>query len=230
MKEKIVTRDENNCVLFFIKYPEEGKVKSRLSVEVDEATVVHLYRNFVVDLLQMLQTTIFTIIICYYPNDKIEKFKQWLGQNYYLPQHGENLGERMKNCFKEIFSRGYKNAVIIGSDSPDLPCSFIEMAFDSLKEHDVVIGPCFDGGYYLLGLTQHSFSSKIFDGIKWGTETVFQETIEKLKHMGFKIHLLPIWRDVDTLRDLLELFRKNQDNKFSSSKTMAFLSKFVKGL
>jgi rSAM/selenodomain-associated transferase 1 len=214
-----------SCVLFFLKYPEKGRVKSRLSAEFDETLTIKLYKKFVHDLLTMLDKTSSTIVICYYPKDALDKFTMWLGSHhYYLPQKGDDLGQRMKNSFIDAFANKFEPAIIIGSDSPDLPLDYINEAFSSLKTHDVVIGPCHDGGYYLIGFTQNSFLPKAFDGIHWSTESVFAETMNIMINEGLKIHTLPKWSDVDTLSDLKALFKRNQKTDFSSSETISFLS------
>jgi rSAM/selenodomain-associated transferase 1 len=177
----------------------------------------------------MLDKTNFTIVICYYPKDALDKFTMWLGSHYhYLPQKGDNLGQRMKRSFIDAFANNFEQAIIIGSDSPDLPLDYINEAFSSLKTHDVVIGPCLDGGYYLIGFAQNNFLPRAFEGIQWSTETVFSETMNVLSDEGLKIHILPKWSDVDTLSDLKTLFKRNQETEFSSSETMSFLSKYLK--
>lgn len=226
-----MNKSPTSCVLFFVKYPEKGQVKSRLSTEFDETLTVELYKKFVHDLLAMLNKTDFTTVICYHPKSTLDKFTMWLGSHYYyLPQKGENLGQRMKNSFIDAFANNFERAIIIGSDSPDLPLDYINQAFSSLKNHDVVIGPCSDGGYYLIGFTQNTFLPNAFEEINWSTETVFSETMNTLSNNGLKIRILPKWSDVDTLSDLIAFFKRNQKAEFSSSETMSFLSKYLQNL
>jgi glycosyltransferase A (GT-A) superfamily protein (DUF2064 family) len=86
-----------------------------------------------------------------------------------------------------------------------VPLEFIEEAFTSLKKKDAVIGPSFDGGYYLIGFRDKAFSSRVFQGMAWGTETVFDETMQALKKLRRKVHILPYQRDIDTVEDLRNL-------------------------
>jgi glycosyltransferase A (GT-A) superfamily protein (DUF2064 family) len=97
---------------------------------------------------------------------------------------------------------GYKRVVLIGSDIPDLPMKYIEEAFQSLKRMDAVIGPAYDGGYYLIGFKDKTFSPQVFEGIAWGTTSVFDETMKKLNRFGRAVHTLPWQRDIDTAEDL----------------------------
>ncbi len=113
-----------------------------------------------------------------------------------------HLGERMKNGFLEAFNMGAKRVVLIGSDIPDLSLELTEEAFTSLEENDVVLGPSYDGGYYLIGFTHHTFSPHVFEGIPWSTETVFEKTLRILNQAGQRIHILKHLRDIDTVEDL----------------------------
>ena len=213
-------------ILFFVKYPGIGNVKSRLSNQIDKKFVIRLYKCFVEDILEKLKGLNFDILICYEPVEKLDYFKKWIGKNYiYLPQKGKNLGERMKNCFVNGFDQGFEKLIVIGSDSPDLPDIFINDAFKKLDEYDSVLGPCRDGGYYLLGLSKKGFFPDIFHGIPWSTNEVFEKTIDLLKKNSLKIYILPEWQDVDTFDDLTDLFLRNKKSSFNKSNTFKILKK-----
>jgi rSAM/selenodomain-associated transferase 1 len=217
-------RPDKNCIIFFVKYPEKGRVKTRLSAELNDTIAIELYRNFILDLLTMLEKLGTPFQICFSPVNSQERFMKWLGDDYsYVPQQGEDLGQRMKNALIQAFDQGFRRAVIIGSDSPDLHGNLIHEAFSFLRTHDAVIGPSLDGGYYLIGFNSGLFFPKAFDGIKWSTDTVFRDTISILEKARFRIHKLPEWRDVDTFADLQNLYLRNQDGKFFSSRTMFYV-------
>jgi hypothetical protein len=200
---------DDRCLLFFVKNPERGKVKSRLAVAIGEDSAVHLYKNLVTQMLSTLRKGSFPFCICFAPRNAKKSIRNWLGSEHrYMPQHGSDLGERMRNGFLDSFATGYKRVVLIGSDIPDLPNNYIEEAFQSLEETDAVIGPAFDGGYYLIGFRQSAFSSQVFEKIHWGTATVFDETMKKLKRLRRSVHTLPWLRDIDTVEDLEHLKSK----------------------
>lgn len=220
-----VNKSDGECILFFVKYPEKGQVKKRLSAELDEEVIVELYKNFILDSLSTLGKCEVQFLVCFYPADSQNKFTDWLGTYYsYLPQQGSDLGQRMKNGFINTFDSNFHQVIIIGSDSPDLPGDFIKKAFLSLKTHDVVIGPSFDGGYYLIGFRYNTFLPEAFSGIDWGTNMVFGKTLDIFKKAGRKIHILPKWHDVDTYADLNDLIARNKDTEFHYSKTISYLS------
>jgi hypothetical protein len=220
-----IKRDES-CVLLFIKYPEAGKVKTRLASEIGDINAAELYKNFVMDILTMFGNLEYQLRIHFSPEGTKDKFIEWLGDQYcYTPQNGRDLGESMKNGFIHAFSEGFRGAVLIGSDSPDLPAGVVDKAFLSLENHDVVIGQAFDGGYYLIGFNDSGFLPEPFYGIQWSTNTVFQRTMEILQKKGCKIYELPKWRDIDNASDLKDLIRRNKNNKHRIPRTMLYIEK-----
>jgi glycosyltransferase A (GT-A) superfamily protein (DUF2064 family) len=94
--------------------------------------------------------------------------------------------------------------VLIGSDSPDLPLTFLKRAFQRLKHRDVVIGPAMDGGYYLIGL--RAPTPALFEGIEWGSARVLSQTMAIIAREKLTVALLPPWYDVDDAQSL-ELLR-----------------------
>jgi glycosyltransferase A (GT-A) superfamily protein (DUF2064 family) len=129
----------------------------------------------------------------------------------------------MKHAFIDAFNEGIAEVVLIGSDSPDLPVEIIDEAFCSMKNNDVVIGPAFDGGYYLIGFKRDTFLPELFDAIPWSTGTVFKRTVAILREKRYKMYMLPEWRDVDRCEDLIALFLRNRNAPFVSSRTMSYL-------
>jgi len=197
---------DDRCLLLFIRNPQKGKVKTRLAATIGDDVTLELYRQFVLSMLSTIKKGGFPFHICLHPKRALNDLKGWLGPEYrYLPQRGRDLGERMKNGFLDTFTRGFEKVVLIGSDIPDLPPSFIEEAFASLSEMDAVIGPSYDGGYYLIGFKNESFSPRVFEGIAWGTEKIFKGTIQILRDEKRKLYILPRWRDIDSIEDLKDL-------------------------
>jgi rSAM/selenodomain-associated transferase 1 len=196
-------------LLFFIKNPEKGRVKTRLASAVGDEMAVKLYKRFLLEMLSTLNRGTFLFYLCFSPEHSLNDLKRWLGDDYlYMPQKGENLGERMKNGFIEAIAMNFKRVVLIGSDIPDLPLEFIEEAFTSLQEKDAVIGPSVDGGYYLIGFKDKNFSLRAFEGIPWSTKRVFEETVKVVKQEGLTVHTLQPLRDIDTIDDLKNLVKR----------------------
>jgi rSAM/selenodomain-associated transferase 1 len=197
---------DDRCLLFFLKSPEKGKVKSRLARVIGDDSAINLYRNLVAQMLSTLKRSTFPFYICFYPRNAEKPIKDWLGREYrYTPQNGKDLGERMKNGFTEAFANGFRRVLLIGSDIPDLPLKFLDEAFASLEEEDAVIGPALDGGYYLIGFKDKTFSPRVFEGMAWGTRTVFEGTMKVLKESQQRVRTLEPLRDIDTIEDLEHL-------------------------
>jgi len=216
----------DQSILMFVKTPDRGMVKSRLGSAVGDGIALDLYLCFVRDMVEMLTRTGYPYIICFHPPYARKRIAQWLGDaQELLPQTGENLGERMKNAFFEVFSKGYQNAILIGSDSPDLPSWLVSEAFASLHDHDAVIGPSLDGGYYLIGFRADTFLPEVFDRMPWSTPEVFTRTVDIFHKEDCLIHILPQWRDIDTFDDLKALYVNNRGSSFAGSATMRYIKK-----
>jgi hypothetical protein len=211
-------------ILLFVRTPEKGKVKSRLAAELGEEMAVVIYKSFVLDILAMLLNGPYPLTLCVHPPHSGEALADWLGPSLtYVPQEGNDLGEKMKNAFVRSFSGRTERAVLIGSDIPDLSMAIIDEAFVSLDTCDAVIGPASDGGYYLIGFRRDRFLPGIFEGIPWGTEAVCGKTLGLFHCAGCRVHVLPEWHDIDTADDLKSLFARNEHSPFRESKTMSFI-------
>lgn len=203
---------KDHTVILFMKSPEKGRVKTRLAKGVGKDKALELYQCFVMDLLDMLGATPWALRVYYYPEKACSRIKSWLGNRLeFFPQEGATLGEKMKNALEETFAAGYKNAVLIGADLPDLPPEIIDTAFGGLNGHSAVIGPSPDGGYYLIGFTAQGFAPKVFNDIPWGTGQVFDQTLERFLVHGVNAFHLPPFRDMDTLEDLKTLYLDRTD-------------------
>lgn len=208
----------------FLKTPEKGKVKSRLADAIGEELTLDIYKTFVIDIIGTLKIRMYPLRIYFYPPDSGEGIENWLGNGFvFMPQNGRDLGERMKNAFAQSFSEGFEKVLITGSDIPDLTNVVIDEAFASLENNDAVIGPSADGGYYLIGSKKGTFLPEIFHGISWGTDSVFHETMKIFQKTVSRVHILPEWRDVDTIDDLRSLFVRNVDTDFRNSGTMSWI-------
>jgi rSAM/selenodomain-associated transferase 1 len=217
-----------HLILFFVKFPDPGRVKTRLSRVLGDETGAAVYGNFVLDMLDMLVESGYPLAVCFWPQARMEAFRSWLGHGRrYLPQRGDDLGERMKNGFQDAFRMGYKTAILIGSDFPDLPSEIIEDAFFSLARHPAVIGPALDGGYYLIGFGRETFAPSVFQGVAWGEGAVLERTLSRFREIGQPVHILPAWSDVDTHEDLMSLYRRGKGTHFAQSKTMACLASIL---
>jgi rSAM/selenodomain-associated transferase 1 len=200
---------ERSSVLLFVKYPEKGKVKTRLASKIGDDAALAVYQELVSSMLDELNKCRYPRRIYFTPMNAKDNMGDWIGtESTYVAQSGSDVGERMKNAFLEVFETGVERALLIGSDVPDITVKILDEAMDSLERNDVVIGPAMDGGYYLVGFNARSLTPEIFDNIMWSTSTVYEKTLEILRGNGQRVHCLQELRDIDTLDDLEEYLRK----------------------
>ena len=197
--------NRENLLIIFTRNIEFGKCKTRLA-----KTVGPEIYQFLVNHTAAISSALECDKWVFYSEfpQKGDDFDDHQFNKY--AQQGEDLGDRMKNAFELGFSEGYKNIIIIGSDIYDLSTQDLIIAYDLLQQHDCVIGPADDGGYYLLGL--NSMKEAIFENKPWGTATVFKNTLADLSSEN--VGLLEVRNDVDVYADIennpvFEKFLKN---------------------
>ncbi|WP_034062416.1 TIGR04282 family arsenosugar biosynthesis glycosyltransferase [Lacinutrix jangbogonensis] len=189
--------NSKNLIITFTRNPELGQCKTRLAKTVGDEAALRVYKY----LLQHTEQVIKQIEAdkAVYYSVKIRDNDIWDSRIFQKHQQiGKDLGERMQKAFENGFNRHYEKIIIVGSDLFHLHPNHINKAFTALNENEIVIGPAEDGGYYLLGMkTMHA---SIFKNKNWGTETVFNDTIQNLKN--YKIQVLETLNDIDIYEDL----------------------------
>ena len=148
----------------------------------------------------LAQSRPISIEICFEGGD--ERLMQQAFDNdlTYNRQAAGDLGQRMRAALDAALQTGSHRVVLIGTDCPELDGHVVQTAFERLQEHDVVLGPANDGGYYLIGLRRSA--PPLFDGIPWGTGDVLRATLRVAEAAGLSVMLLPRLSDVDCSEDL----------------------------
>ena len=197
-----------NGLLVFAKYPRAGNVKTRLVPPLTYNESALLYGAFLSDCFRGFTelSDLFEPILYIADEGDRELIQEFFVEHNVLSleeserlrieaQRGDSLGDRLQNAFTESFSAGYDRLMVVGSDQPAIPSEYLREGFSALDNHDLVIGPADDGGYYALGLSVPQ--PELFRNIAWSTSEVFNQTIEIAKQAGLKVHCLPLWHDVD---------------------------------
>jgi hypothetical protein len=195
----------------FAKYWQPGQVKTRLAADIGFEPAARLHRISLQTLLGRFARAADRRVLAFTPAERAGEFAALLESDRSLdaghwslePQVAGDMGKRIEHYFASAFASGAQRVVLIGSDSPTLPESFVIEAFDRLSNVDGVIGPTDDGGYYLIGLSRPV--PRLFDDIAWSTPAVLSQTLDRLKAESRGYHILPSWYDVDTLADLARL-------------------------
>jgi rSAM/selenodomain-associated transferase 1 len=196
-------RSRQEKAILFTRYPEAGKVKTRLIPALGPEGACELHRKMTeLSLRQIRELSAFrplSIEVCFEGGRK-NLMKEWLGPDLgFSPQAQGDLGHRMEKAFQEAFRSGFESVVLIGSDCPDRTANVMEKAFEGLKNNDLVLGPALDGGYYLIGLRK---PQPLFAHIPWGSPEVFNLTREKAQALGLKVLFLETLQDIDRPEDL----------------------------
>jgi hypothetical protein len=192
------------------KEPRAGQVKTRLTPPLTKEEAAALNICFLRDITTMIAMTAAQEAVrgvaIYTPAGAASAYADILPPGFHLvPQRGELLGERLIFALEDLFQSGFESVCLINSDSPTVPPqTFAATAAILVQPEDtVVLGPTDDGGYYLIGVKK--LHRTLFEDISWSTDCVLEQTIARAEQMKVKVHLLPIWYDVDDRATLQRL-------------------------
>ena len=215
-KDRYLNRSEC-AIAVMAKLPEPGNVKTRLCPPLTLRQAADLYEAFFIDTVSLVSgIEEADTFIAYDHNSALDYFSRTLfAPMKCIPQGPGDLGARLSGISRQVFSQGYHMLVMLASDTPHLPQDFIRMAFDRLDDTDVVLGPCEDGGYYLIGSCLHA--PALFAGIPWSTSRVLDRTIGRAHDAGMTWELLPPCYDIDTIEDAARLTTDLQVSAISAT-------------
>jgi len=192
-----------DVLLILAKYPQPGRCKTRLVPELGAEGAAELHRRMVQQTLDVARSLIEegTHVEVWFAGADAPAMAAMFGEDFnYRLQHGEDLGQRLRNAFAAAFQAGARRVIAIGTDCLELAAGDVRTGFDDLHSHDVVLGPARDGGYYLIGASRHL--PRLFEAIAWGTEIVARQTIDRIHEQQLTAALLPMKQDVDRPEDL----------------------------
>lgn len=196
-----------NAIIVFIKNPELGKVKTRLAATIGDDSALKVYKflmehtRHIAEALTVDRFLYYAFYINYQDDWSIDNFQK------YLQHESNDLGQKMYSAFIELKAKGYKKAIIMGSDCYENSSDLMQKAFEKLEGHQVVIGPALDGGYYALGfnfnlLHDNDILEKTFLNKSWSHEFVYNEAMEVFQNAKLNVYILPTLSDVDVEADI----------------------------
>jgi rSAM/selenodomain-associated transferase 1 len=197
---------DSRAIVIVAKAPEAGRTKTRLCPPFSLEDAAALYQAFLVDTTEAALALDWDRVTLVHPDDAgvANTLAGIIPPAAELQaQRGVGLGAALSSAFETHFGAGFQRVVLIGSDSPSLPSTYIQDACVALDQCDVVVGPSSDGGYYLIGMRR--FHPSLFEGISWSTERVFAQTLERARAAALLTRSLPEWYDVDTVAELRRL-------------------------
>ena len=186
----------------FLKAPRPGAVKTRLIPALGPEAAAGIYRALAEGVMARTRPrpAEYERILFFTPAEARAEIEAWFPGEDLVPQAGPDLGARMSAAFDEALRRGADRVAVVGSDVPGLTRDDVLAALASLEDHDLVLGPARDGGYYLIAL--RSARPALFQGIAWGTASVLAATMERAAALGLTVGVLTERRDIDTVEDL----------------------------
>jgi uncharacterized protein len=199
----------DRTLLIFAKAPRIGQVKTRLAEDVGAPRAVQIYRRMGREVVDRLRSGSWRTVIYFDPPEARTTMEDWLGAEAlaFHPQEGEELGARLSRAFQHA-SHQAGPMCVVGTDIPDLHGGLVETAFQRLEAEggpQVVLGPAKDGGYYLLAL--RSPEPRLFQGIRWSTSRVREQTLDRARELELSVEELPVLADVDRVDDLPPAYR-----------------------
>ena len=218
MKPEILTPGSRNSVFagrcaiaIMVKTPRNGFSKTRLSPPLQSEEAAEISRRFLRDTSAAIEALMrddqFVLgVAVYTPVGSEPQLAELLPAQFkMLAQRHGDLGSRLSGAAEDLFSLGFSAVCLVDSDSPTLPIENLRAMSATLKEgaNQMVIGPCSDGGYYLLGMSR--LYAKLFEEIDWSTGSVYQQTICRSKEINLPMVELPVWYDVDDKDSLYRL-------------------------
>ena len=212
-----------NVLIVVAKRPAPGRTKTRLSPPLSPELASALYECFLRDTLdQMRQVKDALHVVAYL--DEPDYFQRLAPDFELVPQNGHDLGSRLDNVLTLHLSQGYERVVIMDSDSPTLPSEYLSRAFSKLADGaEVILGPCDDGGYYLIGARKPI--PRLLREVQMSTPTVTEDTIALAEEEGLNLVTLPTWYDVDDEMSLSTLLNELESlDPIKARHTRQFLS------
>ncbi|RJQ45301.1 MAG: glycosyltransferase [Nitrospiraceae bacterium] len=188
-----------NALIIIAKYPEKGQVKTRLNGHLSDEDILKLYISLLKQTVSKLNNIPYADTFIAFAPANAEDYFLHFGVSL-IPLNEGDLGVRMFNSFNHVFSSGYKKAVLVGADIPDITPAIIQKAFDILSGNDTVFGPAKDGGYYLVGMRK--LIREIFLNVPWSSAQTLKKSIEQANKFGYSAGLTEMLSDIDTIEDV----------------------------
>lgn len=194
------------ALIIMIKNPVLGRAKTRIAATAGEEEALRIYNQLLAHTRAVTGVTEVDKYLYY--SDYLED-DEWSDEIYNKRvQSKGDLGERLRTAFSEL-SDDYEKILVIGSDCAEINSTHIETAADTLNKFDLVIGPVYDGGYYLLG--SKGYHPELFADIVWSTDGVTAQTLEKAELKGLSHHKIQMLHDIDYHKDWLMYGLEKED-------------------
>jgi hypothetical protein len=215
-----------DCTLVIMaKAPKPGMVKTRLAQCLPPSAVIALYRCLLDDTMALARSlrNVEVAIMC--PAADLDDLARLAGDAVrVVAQTGEGLAAGLTSVFAHFTTTGQQRIIAFNSDSPHLPPSVLERAFEDLATCDVVVGPTHDGGYYLVGAKANY--PGLFDGDGMGTSSALETLLQRLRTLALSTRLADPFYDIDVASDLIRLDEELRLSPPRAPRTAAWLAEW----
>ena len=202
--ESVVRSSSDRVLVIMAKAPRPGTVKTRLTPNLSPEAVIDFYRCLLDDTLSLARSLSDVEVAIMCPESDVSDLAKLAGSEAsVVAQKGEGLAAGLTSVFAHFAERHQRRIIAFNSDSPHLPRSVLEDAFEALAKHDLVVGPTHDGGYYLVGAK--ASHSSLFAGDGMGTSTALERLLSHAQALELTVGFAAPFYDIDVVDDLTRL-------------------------
>jgi rSAM/selenodomain-associated transferase 1 len=231
-ENKARSPNEGRTLVVMAKAPRPGMVKTRLAQSLSDDAVTELYCCLLDDTLALARSLklgdVEVAIMC--PDSDVNELARLAGNEMsVVAQKGEGLAAGLTSVFAHFADGHRTNAlqrriIAFNSDSPHLPRSVLEDAFETLAAHDIVVGPTHDGGYYLVGAK--ASHPTLFAGDGMGTSSALERLLARARALELSVGFADPFYDIDVADDLTRLAEELRLAPERAPRTAAWLKEW----
>jgi rSAM/selenodomain-associated transferase 1 len=229
--ETVVRSSGSDRVLVIMaKAPRLGEVKSRLTPSLSPTAVTAFYCCLLNDTLALARSLSDVEVAIMCPDSDVNELAQLAGAQLgnsgasVVAQKGEGLAAGLTSVFAHFVEGHQRRIIAFNSDSPHLPRSVLEDAFETLAAHDVVVGPTHDGGYYLVGAK--ASHPMLFAGDGMGTSSALERLLSRARALELSVGFADPFYDIDVVDDLTRLAAELRLAPARAPRTAAWLKEW----
>jgi rSAM/selenodomain-associated transferase 1 len=199
------------AIIVMAKYPEAGKVKTRLTPDLSAHLAAKVHRVFLQHCMTRLsELRAAELVLCFDPVEKAGALRDLFDRSAritFLPQVDGDLGARLAAAARELAIR-HRRLLFLGVDSPDVPPAHLNKAAQLVEQADVSLSPTDDGGFWSLGLQNHVNAQKLLENIPWSSGGEAMAVLRSADVLGHTSVTGMAWDDVDRSADLRRLITR----------------------
>lgn len=224
-QKTVHSRNDDRTLVIMAKAPKSGRVKTRLAQYLPMPAITAFYRCLLHDTVALARSldTVHVAMMC--PGADVNELVSVVDdQVRVVAQKGDGLAAGLTSVFAHFANGNRQRIIAFNSDSPHLPSSILEAAFEILTSHDVVIGPTHDGGYYLVGAK--AIHPALFEGDGMGTVSALEGLLARARALELSVGFTPPFYDIDVANDVIQLAEELRHAPARAPRTAAWFAEW----